>query len=75
MMKTVAIFRRSTAYFQAHLVNLVCALGLASLALTPSLVPRPTVFQGFLAGLWFMIGFQSGPSVIETIDTHDPSRE
>ncbi|MBE1514866.1 alpha/beta-hydrolase family protein [Nesterenkonia halotolerans] len=41
-------------------MNLLCALALASIALTPSLVPRPTVFQGFLAGLWFMIGFQLG---------------
>ncbi|WP_199278775.1 alpha/beta-hydrolase family protein [Arthrobacter sp. CAN_A2] len=56
----MAIFRRGTAYLQAHLINLVCALALASLALTPSLVPRPTVFQGFLAGLWFMVGFQAG---------------
>nr|WP_228720940.1 alpha/beta-hydrolase family protein [Arthrobacter sp. 260] len=28
--------------------------------MTPSLVPRPTVFQGFLAGLWLMLGFQLG---------------
>ncbi len=60
MMNNVAIFRRSTAFLQAHLVNLLCAFALASLALTPSLVPRPTVFQGFLAGLWFMVGFQAG---------------
>ncbi|MGL3804651.1 alpha/beta hydrolase [Paeniglutamicibacter sp. R2-26] len=55
--------RRVTAYLGAHLANLLCGLALASLALTPSLVPRPTVFQGFLAGLWFMVGFQLGFAV------------
>ncbi|MFJ6417321.1 alpha/beta hydrolase [Paeniglutamicibacter sp. NPDC091659] len=53
-------FRRAAAYLDAHLANILCGLALASLALTPSLVPRPTVFQGFLAGLWFMVGFQLG---------------
>lgn len=48
------------AYLRDNWVNLLCALVLASLALTPSLVPRPTVFQGFLAGLWLMLGFQIG---------------
>ncbi|MHA7283242.1 alpha/beta-hydrolase family protein [Arthrobacter sp. TMS2-4] len=56
----MAIFRRGIVYLQAHWINLLCALALASLALTPSLVPRPTVFQGFLAGLWVMVGFQLG---------------
>lgn len=59
----MGLFKRGTGYYRAHLVNLVCALALASLALTPSLVPRPTVFQGFLAGLWFMVGFQLGFAV------------
>ncbi|GAA1116211.1 alpha/beta-hydrolase family protein [Arthrobacter flavus] len=56
-------FERSARYLREHFTNLVCALALASLALTPSLVPRPTVFQGFLAGLWFMLGFQLGFAV------------
>ncbi|WP_181149792.1 alpha/beta-hydrolase family protein [Arthrobacter sp. MYb227] len=43
-----------------RVTQFVCAVVLASLALTPSLVPRPTVFQGFLAGLWFMIGYGLG---------------
>ena len=46
-----------------RVTQFVCALALASLALTPSLVPRPTVFQGFLAGLWFMIGYGLGVPV------------
>ncbi|EMQ97128.1 alpha/beta hydrolase [Paeniglutamicibacter gangotriensis] len=45
------------------LTGVVCGLLLASLALTPSLVPRPTVFQGFLSGLWFMIGYGLGTPV------------
>ncbi|ASN39157.1 hypothetical protein CGQ24_09105 [Arthrobacter sp. 7749] len=48
---------------QTRLPHLACGLVLASLALTPSLVPRPTLFQGFLAGLWFMIGFGLGNPV------------
>lgn len=54
---------RSAVFLRAHLIHLVCALALASLALTPSLVPRPTVFQGVMAGLWFMVGFQLGFAV------------
>lgn len=46
-----------------RVTQFVCALVLASLALTPSLVPRPTVFQGFLAGFWFMIGYGLGQPV------------
>ena len=59
----VGLFHRGTDYVRAHAANLLCALALASVALTPSLVPRPTLFQGFLAGLWFMIGFQLGFAV------------
>lgn len=59
----MSLSRRSAAFLRAHLINLVCALALASLALTPSLVPRPTVFQGVMAGLWFMVGFQLGFAV------------
>ncbi|GAA1163946.1 alpha/beta-hydrolase family protein [Nesterenkonia sandarakina] len=54
---------RGAEFLRAHLINLILALALASLALTPSLVPRPTVFQGVMAGLWFMIGFQLGFAV------------
>lgn len=46
-----------------RVTRFVCALTLASVALTPSLVPRPTIFQGFLAGLWFMIGYGLGGPV------------
>lgn len=59
----MGIFERGTGYLRSHLANLLCALALASVALTPSLVPRPTVFQGFLAGLWVMVGFQLGYAV------------
>ena len=51
------------AHLHARVVNILCALALASLALTPSLVPRPTLFQGFLAGLWFMVGYGLGTPV------------
>lgn len=54
---------RFTEYFRLHPVNLLCALLCGSLRLTPSLVPSPTVFQGFLAGAWFVIGFQCGYAV------------
>lgn len=47
----------------ARATSLVFALLLASLALTPSLVPRPTLFQGFLAGMWFMLGYGLGTMV------------
>ncbi|MDO5744939.1 MAG: alpha/beta hydrolase [Micrococcaceae bacterium] len=62
-MGVLSLAERFTEYFRLHLVNLLCALLLGSLALTPSLVPRPTVFQGFLAGAWFVIGFQCGYAV------------
>ncbi|NOJ59179.1 alpha/beta-hydrolase family protein [Arthrobacter sp. 260] len=54
------LLQGGAAYLRDNWINLLCALALASLALTPSLVPRPTVFQGFLAGLWLMLGFQLG---------------
>ncbi|MCH8560983.1 alpha/beta-hydrolase family protein [Nesterenkonia sp. DZ6] len=59
----MSLAARCAGFLRAHLINLVCALALASLALTPSLVPRPTVFQGVMAGLWFMVGFQLGFAV------------
>lgn len=58
-----ALMSRLNTYFRTHVVNLLCALLLASIALTPSLVPRPTPFQGFLAGAWFVLGFQCGYAV------------
>ncbi|MBP2214909.1 alpha/beta-hydrolase family protein [Arthrobacter sp. CAN_C5] len=54
------LLQGGAVYLRDNWINLLCALALASLALTPSLVPRPTVFQGFLAGLWLMVGFQLG---------------
>lgn len=41
-------------------LGVLLGLALASLALTPSLVPRPTSFQGALAGIWFAIGYGLG---------------
>lgn len=54
------LLQGGAVYLRDNWINLLCALALASLALTPSLVPRPPVFQGFLAGLWLMLGFQLG---------------
>ena len=62
-MGVLALAERFTEYFRLHPVNLLCALLCGSLRLTPSLVPSPTVFQGFLAGAWFVIGFQCGYAV------------
>lgn len=56
----ITSIRPFLTHVQARLPHLASGLVLASLALTPSLVPRPTLFQGFLAGLWFMIGFGLG---------------
>lgn len=41
-------------------LGILLGLVFASLALTPSLVPRPTSFQGALAGIWFAIGYGVG---------------
>lgn len=47
-------------------MGIILGLLLASLALTPSLVPRPTVFQGALAGIWFAVGYGIG-TLIHTL--------
>ena len=39
----------------AAIAGLVAGVGAIALALTPSLVPRPALFQGFLAGLSFAL--------------------
>jgi len=41
----------------ARIAGTVVGLAAAGLALTPSLVPRPAMFQGFLAGLCFGLGY------------------
>ncbi|WP_449372808.1 alpha/beta-hydrolase N-terminal domain-containing protein [Arthrobacter psychrolactophilus] len=40
-----------------RLVGIAAGLSAVGLALTPSLVPRPALFQGFLAGLSFGLAY------------------
>ncbi|WP_460669338.1 alpha/beta-hydrolase N-terminal domain-containing protein [Kocuria himachalensis] len=44
----------------APAVGIVLGLVLSAAAVTPSLLPRPAVFQGFLAGVGFTLGYGRG---------------
>lgn len=50
----------SSAPAVARSIGLVLGLGLSVAAVTPSLLPRPPVFQGFLAGVGFTLGHGLG---------------
>ncbi|MEX5261039.1 alpha/beta-hydrolase N-terminal domain-containing protein [Kocuria sp. CPCC 205263] len=50
----------SSAPAVARSIGLVPGLGLSMAAVTPSLLPRPPVFQGFLAGVGFTLGCRLG---------------
>lgn len=50
-----------------RIFSLAAGAAAAGLALTPSLVPRPALFQGFLAGLVFGLGYLGAAWLFRTV--------
>ncbi|ALO66978.1 hypothetical protein AS189_11345 [Arthrobacter alpinus] len=51
----------------ARIAGLIAAVAAVGLALTPSLVPRPALFQGFLAGLSFGLAYLAASWLWRTV--------
>ncbi|MEX5255231.1 alpha/beta hydrolase [Kocuria arenosa] len=51
----------------APAVGIVLGLVLSAAAVTPSLLPRPAVFQGFLAGVGFTLGYGAGTLAVRLL--------